>query len=141
MSPSKYWYWKMHSEDGVIPTVIRKFFNDEKEWQWEVIVWKVETRQATRDEWVQYYRKERKLKSKTKHCRNMLERQSQLRIDLLTGVIDDKDIWNLEYMITEIAPGSYAWRCGHIRSLQRAINALKRENQDKLLTGSNNEKK
>ena len=39
----------------------------------------------------------------------------------------DRDIWNLEYMLTEIRPGSLAWRSGYIRSLRRAIRALKKE--------------
>lgn len=39
----------------------------------------------------------------------------------------EKDIWNLKYMITEIAPGSRAWRSGHVGSLRRAIRALERE--------------
>ncbi len=37
----------------------------------------------------------------------------------------DRDIWNLEYMITQIRPGSRSWRSGHIRSLRRAIQVLK----------------
>lgn len=72
-----------------------------------------------------------KMKSADEHRKKMLERQSQLLSDLLTGDIEDTDIWNLEMMITEIAPGSRAWRSGHIRSLRRAIKALKRENQER----------
>lgn len=131
LSPSKHWYWKAHSEYGVIPTAIPRFFDDEKEWQWKVMVWKIETHQATREEWCRYYRKERKMKSADEHRKKMLERQSQLLSDLLTGDIEDTDIWNLEMMITEIAPGSRAWRSGHIRSLRRAIKALQRENQER----------
>ena len=39
----------------------------------------------------------------------------------------DPDIWNLEYMITQIAPYSRSWRMGNVRSLKRAIKALKEE--------------
>lgn len=39
----------------------------------------------------------------------------------------DPDIWNLEYMITQIMPYSTNWRSGCIRSLRKAINALKEE--------------
>lgn len=39
----------------------------------------------------------------------------------------DPDIWNLEYMITQIMPYSTNWRSGCIRSLRKAINTLKEE--------------
>lgn len=42
----------------------------------------------------------------------------------------DRDIWNLEYILTEIRPGSLAWRRGYIRSLHLAIRALEREKKE-----------
>ena len=131
MSPSKHYHWKMCADATSIPSTVRRFFDDEVEWRWKLIAWKINTRQATREEWCRYNRKERKMKSADEHRKKMLERQSQLLSDLLTGDIEDTDIWNLEMMITEIAPGSRAWRSGHIRSLRRAIKALQRENQER----------
>ncbi len=53
--------------------------------------------------------------------------------DLLRNYPDkpgiDRDIWNLEYMITQISPGSPAWRSGHIGTLRRAIQALECQRQ------------
>lgn len=55
-------------------------------------------------------------------------RMSQRAIDLLIHVDDyDPDIWNLEYMITQIRPFSPYWRSGCVRSLRKAIRALKEE--------------
>ena len=67
--------------------------------------------------------------------KKQLERQRQLLDDMVKGVDYDPDIWNLKYMLTEIAPGSRAWRSGYIRSLRRAIRALERENKEKERTG------
>lgn len=39
----------------------------------------------------------------------------------------DPDVWNLEYVITQIQPHSPNWRSGCIRSLKKAIDALKKE--------------
>ena len=58
--------------------------------------------------------------------KKQLERQRQLLDDMVKGVDCDPDIWNLKYMLTEIAPGSRAWR---------SIRALERENKEKERTG------
>lgn len=53
---------------------------------------------------------------------------SERAIDLLTHKDDyDPDIWDLEYMITQIQPFSMNWRSGCIRSLKKAIAVLKKE--------------
>lgn len=57
------------------------------------------------------------------------EKQAELLKKDVLGQVKDQDIWNLEYMVTEIAPYSMAWRSGYIKSLKRAIKALERENE------------
>lgn len=64
-----------------------------------------------------------------KYRLDQLEKQAKLLQKDVLGLIKDRDIWNLEYMITEIRPYSRAWRSGHIKSLKRAIKALERENE------------
>lgn len=55
-------------------------------------------------------------------------RMNERAIELLMHKDEyDPDIWNLEYMITQIMPYSTNWRSGCIRSLRKAINALKEE--------------
>lgn len=55
-------------------------------------------------------------------------KMSQRALELiLTRDRYDPDVWNLEYMITQIQPHSPNWRGGCIRSLRRAIEALKEE--------------
>ena len=56
-------------------------------------------------------------------------RMNERAIELLMHKDEyDPDIWNLEYMITQIMPYSTNWRSGCIRSLRKAINTLKEEN-------------
>lgn len=58
---------------------------------------------------------------------------SERLIELLTHKDDyDRDIWNLEYMITQIEPHSLNWRHGCARSLEKAIAALKKEKEETL---------
>ena len=64
------------------------------------------------------------------YLREQIKRQSDLLKKRWNGEEGDPDVWNLEYMITEIRPGSNAWNRGFIRSLRRAIKALERENQE-----------
>ena len=64
---------------------------------------------------------------KSDYLREQIKRQSDLLKKKWNGEAGDPDIWNLEYMITEIRPGSRAWNSGFIRSLRRAIKALERE--------------
>ena len=55
-------------------------------------------------------------------------RMNERAIELLMHKDEyDPDIWNLEYMITQIMPYSTNWRSGCIRSLRKAINSLKEE--------------
>lgn len=55
-------------------------------------------------------------------------RMNERAIELLMHKDEyDPDIWNLEYMITQIMPYSTNWRSGCIRSLRKAINTLKEE--------------
>ena len=68
---------------------------------------------------------------KREYRKKSLKRQDELLRIAEEGIEYDPDIWNLEYMITEISPGSIAWRSGYIRSLRRAIRALKRENKER----------
>ena len=63
--------------------------------------------------------------------RKQLERQSGLLKELNAGAVKDRDIWNLEMMITNIQPHSLAWRSGYIKSLRRAIHALEKENRER----------
>lgn len=65
------------------------------------------------------------------YMRKQTERQNELLREIWEGLKRDPDIWNLEYMICSIQPGSLAWRSGHIRSLRRAIRALERENEER----------
>lgn len=67
--------------------------------------------------------------NKADYMRKQFKRQENLLRELWDGLDRDPDIWNLEYMITSIAPGSRAWRMGQIRTLRRAIRALERENR------------
>lgn len=60
---------------------------------------------------------------KSEYKQKQLERQCEL----LTAFDLDPDIWNLEWMLTEIQPGSLEWQRGYKRSLRRAIKALKQE--------------
>jgi hypothetical protein len=69
--------------------------------------------------------------NKTEHMRKRFARQSELLRERFKGLKRDPDIWNLEYMITEIGYGSFAWRSGQIRTLRRAIRALERENKER----------
>ena len=64
------------------------------------------------------------------YLRKQIERQSDLLKKRWNGEEGDPDVWNLEYMITEIRPGSRAWNRGVIRSLRRAIKALEREGRE-----------
>ena len=41
----------------------------------------------------------------------------------------DRDVWNLEYLLTSISPHSRYWRLGIMRSIKRAIQAIKKENK------------
>ena len=68
---------------------------------------------------------------KIDYMRKQLKRQEQLLRERWNGKACDPDIWNLEYMATTISPGSRAWRMGQIRSLRRAVKALKREKQER----------
>ena len=55
-------------------------------------------------------------------------RMNERAIELLMHKDEyDPDIWNLEYMITQIMPYSTNWNSGCIRSLRKAINTLKEE--------------
>lgn len=65
------------------------------------------------------------------YIRKQTELQNELLREIWEGLTRDPDIWNLEYMICSIRPGSLAWRSGHIRSLRRAIRALERENKER----------
>ena len=65
------------------------------------------------------------------YLREQIKRQSDLLKKRWNGEEGDPDIWNLEYMICSIQPGSMAWRSGQIRSLRRAIRALERENKER----------
>ena len=65
------------------------------------------------------------------YIRKQTELQNELLREIWEGLTSDPDIWNLEYMICSIQPGSLAWRSGHIRSLRRAIRALERENRER----------
>ena len=57
-------------------------------------------------------------------------RMNERAIELLMHKDEyDPDIWNLEYMITQIMPYSTNWRSGCIRSLRKAINTLKEEKE------------
>lgn len=52
-------------------------------------------------------------------------RMNQRALDLLIHADNyDPDVWNLEYMITQIRPFSPYWRSGCVRSLRKAIRAL-----------------
>lgn len=66
---------------------------------------------------------------RAKYKIDQLVKQSELLQKHLSLQDDDKDIWNLEYMITTITPYSRYWNMGVIRSLRRAIKALERENE------------
>lgn len=46
------------------------------------------------------------------YLRKQIERQSDLLKKRWNGEEGDPDVWNLEYMITEIRPGSRAWNRG-----------------------------
>ncbi len=65
--------------------------------------------------------------NRAEYERKRVFRQGELLKNCPEGPGIDRDIWNLEYMITEIRPGSLSWRNGHIQSLRRAIQALERE--------------
>ena len=55
-------------------------------------------------------------------------RMNERAIELLMHKDEyDPDIWNLEYMITQIMPYSTNWNSGCIRSLRKAINTLKKK--------------
>lgn len=69
--------------------------------------------------------------NKMEHMRKRFTRQNELLQERFKGLKRDPDIWNLEYMITEIGYGSFAWRSGQIRTIRRAIRALERENREK----------
>lgn len=59
--------------------------------------------------------------TKPDYMRKQLKRQERLLRERWDGLDRDPDIWNLEYIITQISPGSTAWRMGQIRSLRRPI--------------------
>ncbi len=63
--------------------------------------------------------------------RKQLARRMELLEMATNGTVIDRDVWNLEYMITNIGQHSDHWRLGCIRSLRRAIKALERENKNK----------
>ena len=69
--------------------------------------------------------------NKVEYMQKQIDRKQELLREFWKGLDRDRDIWNLEYMICSIQPGSRAWRNGHIRSLRRAIRALERENREK----------
>lgn len=68
--------------------------------------------------------------TKKEYLRKQLVRRDELLRSFPEEPGIDRDIWNLEYMLTEIRPGSSAWRSGYVRSLRRAIRALKREKKE-----------
>lgn len=53
---------------------------------------------------------------KSDYLREQIKRQSDLLKKKWNGEAGDPDIWNLEYMITEIRPGSRAWNSGFIHT-------------------------
>ena len=69
--------------------------------------------------------------NRTEYMRKQIDRQNELLREKFKGLEGDPDIWNLEYMICSIQPGSLAWRSGQIRTIRRAIRALERENKER----------
>ena len=69
--------------------------------------------------------------NRTEYMRKQIDRQNELLREKFKVLERDPDIWNLEYMICSIQPGSLAWRSGQIRTIRRAIRALERENKER----------
>ena len=69
--------------------------------------------------------------NRTEYMRKQIDRQNELLREKFKGLERDPDIWNLEYMICSIQPGSLAWRSRQIRTIRRAIRALERENKER----------
>ena len=69
--------------------------------------------------------------NRAEYMRKQINRQNELLRERFKGLKRDPDIWNLEYMICSIQPGSLAWRSGQIRTIRRAIRALERENKER----------
>ena len=70
-------------------------------------------------------------------CRDMFDAREYeqkciiKQLDLMSKMIEDPnymdmDAFNLTMMMLDIRPYSKAWRCGHVRSLKRAIKMLEK---------------